>query len=111
MLVLKTDVLMSPQMMYECQETWDASWKGSSKSELMHKKLTRLVRCLCYICAAERAARQLFLDETCDVPETFQALNREAVCNQFTTLWGCSTMCVIIFPKYLGKIQMVSEVL
>lgn len=85
--------------------------KSHSKSESMHKKLTGLVRCLCYICAAERAARQLFLNETCDVPETFQPLKHEAVCNQFITLQGCSTICVIIFPKYLGKIQMVSDVL
>lgn len=83
--------------------------KSASKSKLMHNKLARLVRCLCYICAAEHAARQLFLNETCDVPETFQPLKREVVCNQFTTLQSCSTVCVIIFPKYLGKIQMVSE--
>lgn len=68
----------------------------------------RLGRCLCCICAAEHAARQLFLKETCDGPETFQPLKHEAVCNQFTTSQGCSTICVVIFPKYLGKIQMVS---
>ena len=47
MLVLKMNVLLSSQMINTYQDTtWrhDANRKGTIKSKLMHKKLTRLVR-------------------------------------------------------------------